>query len=145
MSTSREVSRDALKALLTTALVGTGLPVKTVTASKVDNLEGLTPLVAILSGGTLRKRITFQGDKPTFYFEVQVWVSQAQAGWTNAQAEDALDEIESIIAATYDTARNTADWSTVDYESRSTVTEAKVSGNLYYLERVPTVVKLKKS
>jgi len=143
MSTSREASRDALVTLLSAGLVGVGLPVKTVTGSKVESLEGLTPLVSVLSAGTLRERVTFKGDMPEFYLEVQVWVSQAQTGWTNAQAEDAIDNIEARIAAIYDSARNTDNWAVVDYDGRTTVTEASVAGTLYYLERIPTVVKLK--
>lgn len=145
MSTSREIVRDALKALLSTALVGTGLPVKTVTASKVKQLEGLTPLVAVLSGGTLRERLTYQGDKPTFHLEVQVWVLQEGTGWTNAQAEDALDSIEAIIAGVYESERETANWAVLEYDGRTTVIEVTSDGKLYYMERIPTIVRTVKS
>jgi len=145
MSTNREVVRDALAALLETALVGAALPVKTVTNSNVKELEGLTPLVGVLSGGTLRERTTFTGDKPTFYLEVQVFVLQSGTGWTNAQAEDALDRIESLIAGVYESERSTANWAVLEYDGRSTVIEITVEGKLYFMERIPTVIRTIKS
>jgi len=145
VSTSRETARDALVTLLGTALVGAGLPVKTVTGSKVDSLEGLTPLVSVLSSGSMRKRQTFQGNDATFYFEVQVWVKQESTGWTNAQAEDALDRIESLIAATYEAAQSTDEWEDIYFSGRTNVMEVTVAGNSYYMERIPTITWLAKS
>lgn len=145
MSTSRETARDALVTLLETALVGDGLPAKTVTGSKVESLSGLTPLVSVLSAGTMREHLTFQGDRAIFTLEVQVWVLQSVTGWTNAQAEDALDRIESLIAATYETARATANWEIVEYANATAISELSVAGIPYYMERIPTTVKLAKS
>ncbi len=145
MSTSREAARDALVTLLSAALVGGGLPCKTVTGSKVEGLQGLTPLTSVLSAGTLRERMTFQGDRPTFFLEVQAWVMQSDTDWTNAQAEDALDRIESIIAGVYEAARATATWEIIEYAGATTVVEMAVAGIPYYLERIPTAVKLAKS
>ncbi len=145
MSTSRETARDALVILLEAALVGDGLPVKTVTGSKVESLSGLTPLVSVLSAGSLRERMTFQGDSATFSLEVQIWVLQSVTGWTNAEAEDALDRIESLIAGVYESARRTANWEIVEYASATTISEISVAGIPFYLERIPTTVKLVKS
>lgn len=136
---SRETVRDSLKSLLETALVGTGLPVLTVTNSNVKKLEGLTPLVAVLSGGSKRERSSFEDDVATFYLEVQVWVLQQATGWTNAEAEDALDEIEGLIADVYEANRQTDE--VLEYDGRTVVVEVAVDGKMYLLERIPTVVK----
>lgn len=141
MTTSRETIRDWLVTQLDTALVGDGLPGKTVIGSKVDDLVGMTPLVSVLSAGSGRSRMTFSGVGSQLKYEIQVWVSQAKTGWTNAQAEDALDTIEQIIAETYESA---ADY-TVEYDDESSVFEAVVSGQPYYFERIPTRVTLNKS
>ena len=142
MSTSRETARDELVTLLTTALVGTGLPVKTVVGSKVTTLQGLTPLVSVLSAGTKRTILTFHGDRAEFKFEVQVWVLQATTGWTNAQAEDALDDIEARIAAVYESNRGIPKWEILQYDGETTVHELPVEGIPYYMESIPTRVKL---
>lgn len=145
MSTSRETARDALVTLLTAALVGAGLPAKTVTGSKVTELAGQTPLVMVLSGGSGRERLTYQGDQTTFMLEVMVFVRQATTGWTNAQAEDALDRIESLIAGAYEAAGRTADWEFVRYTAATKVYEVAVEGVAYYMERIPTTVELARS
>lgn len=145
MTTSRESVRDALVALLETALVGTGLPCKTVTGSKVTTLQGLTPLVSVLSAGSLREPLTFQGDISTFYLEIQVWVLQEGTGWTTAQAEDALDTIESLIANVFESNRRTDNWEIAMESGRTTVLEFAVAGTPYYMERIPTIVELAKS
>lgn len=143
MSTSRETARDALVGLLTTALVGGGLPAKTVIGSAVGDLKGITPLVAVLSGGTLRESQPI--DRATFMLEVQVWVVRKATGWTAAQAEDALDSIEALIAGTYDANRGTSDWAIVQYAGETRVQEVDVAGVMYYLERIPTICRLTRS
>lgn len=142
MSTSREAVRDALVTLLAAALTGT---VKTVTGSKVTTLSGLTPLVSVLSAGTERERMTFMGDRPTFYLDVQVWVLQETSGWTNEQAEDAIDSIEALIAGVVESNRNTATWEVLEYDSPSVVGEMEVAGTPYYMERILLLAKLVKS
>lgn len=145
MSTNREAARDALVTLLAAALVGVGLPAKTVTGAKVETLQGLTPLVGVLPAGTLRERFTFQGDRPTFSFEVQVWVIQSATSWTFANSIDALDRIESLIAGVYETNRRTANWEFIEYAGASSILEIEVAGIPYYLERIPTTAKLARS
>jgi hypothetical protein len=145
MSTSRETSRDALVTLLTAALVGVGLPAKTVTGSKPDTLTGETPLVSVLSAGSERPRLTVDGNRGIMYLTIHVWVQQATTGWTNAQAEDALDEIESLIAGVIETNRETSNWMVLEYTARTTVLDVEVEGNRYYREVIPIRAQLKGS
>jgi len=142
MSTSRETVRDALVALLTTALTGVA---KTVVGSKVESLKGLTPLVSVLPTGSTREALSFQGNVASFGLVVNVWVLQKDIGWTNAQAVDALDRIESIIAGVYETARGTGIWESIKYAGPTEAGEALVAGIEYYLERIPTIVVLAKN
>jgi len=144
MATSRETVRDALGVLLTDSLIGVGLPVKTVSVSKVKSLEGLTPLVALLSDGTLRERTTFQGTFPTFYFVLQVWVMEEATGWTNAQAEDALDRIESIIADVFSANAETANWTLISITDRSKILEVTSGGRVYFVESFPVKIQTSK-
>lgn len=143
MSTSRETARDALATLLDTALVGTGLPCKIVVKSKPSALKGNTPLVSILSAGSYRERLTVSGDRGTFHFSLHVWVQQATSGWTNAQAEDALDTIESLIADTFSTNRRGTNWEVLEYSEASTVADVAIEGEKYYLESIPVITRLK--
>jgi len=143
MATCRETARDAIVTLLTAALVGPGLPVKTVTGSKVSNLEGVTPLVVVLSKASARDLSFGHGNVAAFAFSVQVWVLQSGAGWTHAQAEDALDCIEARIAQVYeDNLVNRTTWEVLAYDGATEVREVAVAGVPYYVETIPTVTKL---
>lgn len=142
MASGRETARDALVTLLTTALVGAGLPVKTVSGSKLTSLEGVTPAVIVLSRGSIREAMTFAGDRGIFNFSVQTWVLQSGASWTYAQAEDALDDIESRIAAVYEANDRTANWEILQHDGPTTVAEVPVAGVPHYIENIPTQVLL---
>jgi hypothetical protein len=131
--------------LLTAALIGVGLPAKTVQGSKPDTLKGLTPMVAVMSAGSSRPRLTVQGDQGMFYMAIHVWVQQATTGWTNAQAEDALDTIESLVAGVIENNRQTDNWMIIEYDGRTTVLDIEVEGGRYYNEIIPIRFKLKGS
>lgn len=136
MATSRETVRDALVALLAAALVGDGLPVKTCSGSKQTALAGVTPLVVVLSRGTERAAVSFGDYQASFFFYVQVWVLQSGTGWTHAQAEDALDSIEALIAGVVEDNDGTAGWTSLEYLGPSEVVEAAVEGTPYYMETI---------
>lgn len=146
MATNRETARDALVSLLTAKLVGDGLPVKTVQGSKLRTLEGNWPAVVVLSAGSERIPLTFQGDQTKFYFRVQSVVQQSSGDtWDNADAEDAIDEIEKLIAEVYEDNDATANWELLRISGRTTVTEVAVAGVPCYLENIPTEVILGRS
>ena len=145
MSTSRQTGRNALVNLLEGTLVGTGKPVKTVTGSKPTQLMGLTPLVAVLSAGSLREALTFQGNQATFWLDVLVYVQQAEGNWTNAMAEDALDTIEKMIEETCEANAVTDEWAVLRRDGRSTVFDVSVEGNPFYCERIPIMLILARS
>lgn len=144
-TTSRATVRKDLATLLEDNLVGTDLPVKTVSAYKVESLEGVTPLVVVLSRGSNRERMTYQGNQSTFSYLVQVWVLQETTGWTQEDAEDAIDRIESLIADIYETNQREDEWEILRYSGETQVFEVSVAGIPYYVESIPTTVKLFKS
>lgn len=146
MSTSRKAARDALVALLETALIGDGLPVKTVSGSKPHSLEGITPAVFVLSRGSQRNALTFAGNRALFSFAVQVWVLETMEGsWTRAQAEDALDAIEALIAGVVETYRANTNWDLLEYDEGSSIIEVSVAGVPYFWESIPVNVLLGRS
>jgi len=80
-----------------------------------------------------------------FYMAIHVWVQQATTGWTNAQAEDALDTIESLVAGVIENNRQTDNWMIIEYDGRTTVLDIEVEGGRYYNEIIPIRFKLKGS
>jgi len=135
---NRETCRDRLASLLDTSLVDTLAIATEVTNHKISDLEGRTPLVAVLSYGTLRQPVTFRGTMPTFRVLVQSWVLAEDAGdYDEADAEDTLDLIEVSIADVIDA--NMCDpgyWQSIQQAEPSKVEDVSVGGHAYYLESI---------
>lgn len=149
MSTSRETARDELVDLLMTDLVSALAQAVIGHRPTITDLQGRKALVAVVNAGTLRKRMTMQGDRPTFYFEVQSWVLKTTTGWTVADAEDRLDSIEQQIAATFETNRkgpgSPSEWEILQYDDRSNIVDVEVDGVPYAVEAIPVSTMLVKS
>jgi len=143
MSTSRETVRDGLVALLAPALVGEGLPVKTVTGSKVLDMTGQI-LVMVLSKGSSRPAGTAMGNFADFALEIYVFVPQSGTDWTATQAEDTLDAIEALIAGVIEDNRRTDLWGYLMYDGDSRVgeTDPALEGTPYYIEVIPIMIKI---
>jgi hypothetical protein len=150
MSTSRQTVRDKLAELLDTDLVsGSPQLAFDVIGHKVtdQDLEAGDPIVAVLSSGTIRERMTMQGDRPDFYLDIQVWVRSASTARTVAQTEDILDEIEARIAQVFQDNRSgpnsPTEWAVLEYAARSTIGEIETAkGVAYSLEVYPVRARL---
>lgn len=143
MATNREIARDALVTLLTTNMIGAN-QAQTVTGNKLDTIEGKAPVVYVRSGGTFRERITFDEDLPRFRFDVIIYTHQSKDTWTDANACDMVDKLESLLAQVIQTHRKTTDWDLIGYAGTSTIEEIELGtgGNRYYKETIPLFINL---
>jgi len=142
-TTSRATIRDAVAAMLITALTGVGKPVQTVYAYQRSQLGGASPIVTVTSGGTERRAIAYGEDMPRFYLTLTTFVlhSDPAASWTEANAEAKLDEVEALISATLIANQETATWQNIQYAARSTVeTVMSLDGFVYRREMTPILV-----
>lgn len=146
MAANRETARDVLQTLLAADLVGTGKPAKQVVGHKVgkSDLDAGSPLVAVLSAGTAPTRKTYQGSFATFKFEIHTLVLSVDTNWTEAQAEDRLDLIESTIRGTVDAYNNGVKSNGMRAVAlgESSVDEVSIGGKTYLLEITPCVVEM---
>lgn len=148
MAVNRETVRDKLAELLEDDLVTTEEIVEEVFNRKVDDPQGKSPIVCVLSAGTGRPPNTFGSHGALFYFEIQTWVLYADPDatpvWTEALAEDRLDLIEKEVGEVIE--ENTAVsgyWDDLDYDGRSTVADVIVrGGDAYVLEKIPVLVEI---
>ncbi|HSN78207.1 MAG TPA: hypothetical protein VL334_24310 [Anaerolineae bacterium] len=125
MASNRETARDALAALIDTAMVGTGKPVEAVYHYLVSDLAGQSPVVCVTSAGSLRVPLTRFGSRAEFLLRVDVFVLyNDQGGWTEADAEDRLDLIEATLATLVDANQQTAPWQALSYAEPSSRTQA---------------------
>lgn len=100
MSLSRELVRDTFASLVTTAAVGTGKPAEAVYNYQVGDFANKSPIIVVASGPIQRSKSDMSGEcwRSIIILQVYIFVLYAGENWTEAQAEDALDEIEAIIA-----------------------------------------------
>jgi len=137
---NREAVRDALAAAL-----GTGLPsAQAVYGYQRGGFDGQTPVVRVMSAGSYRTRFTAQGGRGELFFLVQTWVLYADPAlnWTEAQAEDRLDQLEFELATWMESNRNTQYWSWIEYAGRSFINQVKLQGQPYLVEDIPVLVKV---
>ena len=136
-TTSRKAARKQLASILQTALVGTGLPAQAVYDNQVGDFQGQSPVVVVSSGGTLWERFTAQGMKPKFALTIHVFVLYAdEAGtWTEADAEDALDDIDQIIGQTISANQKSDYWQALTYANPTQTGSVEIGGKEYRTEQ----------
>lgn len=143
MAADRETVRDALATLLETALVGTGLPAQAVFNHRAGDWAGASPVVEVLSRGSDRRRMTARGSHAKFFMQVDVYVLYSDdASWGEDDAEDALDEIEHLIAGVVESNQVTAQWGALDYAEESERFDVAIGGVAYIWERVTLVAEV---
>lgn len=136
INSNRKVVRKAFAALLTAELVGSGKPVQAVYDYPAGDFEGQSPVITVTSGSSDRKPFTFQGTIPTFDLFIDVFIVYAEAGWTEAQTEDALDDIELEIANIVAANQVTANWEALGMPERSQTTYVLIGGKEYRRELI---------
>lgn len=134
---NRETVRDAMAALLNTALVGSGLPAQVVYGYRVGDLAGQSPVVVVSSAGSERARMTAAGGRTTIRLQVDVFVLYSdESAWGEDEAEDRLDLIEKTIAETVHSNQVTTNWQAVDYAAPSERVDVEVGGLEYAREMI---------
>lgn len=130
---NREMLRDAFVTLLSAGLVGTGLPCKQVLsypASRVDR----SPTVLVAVQSARGERMAKASWDFHFVLELEVLVRWKDSGsWTQANAEDKLDEIWAIIMGILADNQITANWGTLQLVS-DVCDNVIISGETYRRE-----------
>lgn len=135
MSSNRELVRDGLATLLTTALAGTGGIVQAVYNYRIGDFAGASPVVTVSNRGILRKRGSFAGDRAAVLLQVDVFVLYADgASWGEDEAEDRLDAIEKGLAGVLDANQQTATWVSIEQTEPSARVDVMVGGVEYIRE-----------
>lgn len=134
---SREAVRDGVTGLLRSALVGSGKPAQAVYGYQVGDFAGQSPVVVVKSGPVERVRRGLGACWHTMAtLQVFVFVAYADEGWTEANAEDALDSIEALIADVVLANGSTATWHGLTYEGPTEPGGIEIGGVEYRREVV---------
>ena len=139
MTINVETVRDALVTLLDAALTGVGNPAQLVVGYKPSSKDvtAQSPLVAVMSAGIERRRLTFEGIRATVHLEIQVWVLYTDGStWTPALAEDRLNLIEKTIAQVVEDNPSATNWIALDYEGQTSIRDFAFDGVPYVRETI---------
>ena len=130
---NRETVRDALVALLNAALVGSGKPCKSVLGYPADRISG-SPLVCVSSASASSEKIHKAGWSWQFQLNVEILVRWKDKGsWTQAKAEDKLDEIWVIVAGVIEDNAENANWDVLEVVEDA-CDKVSIGGNTYRRE-----------
>jgi len=136
-SISRQTAREGLAGLLSTALVGAGKPAEAVYAYQVGDFAGQSPVVVVSSGPMNRLRDTL-GDcyRSVFELRIDVFVVYAGEGWTEQDAENAIDTIEALIADVLLANTRYTAWDRIAYADATQTDGVEIGGVEYRRELI---------
>ncbi len=137
-SISRETARKAFAALLDTALVDTNI-VEAVYDYQVGDFGGAASVIVVTSGGIMRVQQSFGTCwHNTYRLDCYLFVLYADpvSNWTEADAEDKIDDIEAAFADVVMTGTNDAWDGTPEYAEQTTLGVVQVGGVSYRRELI---------
>jgi hypothetical protein len=136
---NRETVRDAIVAGLTPAMTLAQL----VVGHQKANVGSQWPAVLVFTAGSERPQVTEQGIRSRFHYVAQLWVLyyDKEGGWTEADAEDALDALEQQFTAWMANNQVNEVWTTLMFDGRSRV-GVTAPGESYLVEEIPIVAEV---
>lgn len=153
---SREACRDYLATLLETKLVTDLGEVEAVYNYQKGRLDGLTPVVMVVSAGSGRSRHGLGSEKfrSRFRFLIKNCVAEAETaeGWTEQDVDDMLDLLEKRVSdVVMDNRKNgSSPWANgqlyLDSEQKDGFSEivavSDLSGQGYQIEMIPVIAEV---
>ena len=141
-------SRETVRKAIASGLAASGV-LPTAKGNIYDYMHssfaGASPVVRVLSGGSMRPRDTHHGKPSTFYFTIQLWVLYFERGTPaqQAAAEDTLDALEGEVTAwlgDLDVRNQPGYWRDLSWAQASQVAVRQVQGHSYIVEDIPIEV-----
>ena len=149
---TRKEIRKAIGAKLEADLVGESLPAAAFASYSKTDFGGASPAITMASSGSDVPPLTPVGSTDTHYFEINTLIirpneSEKSAGYTESDAEDALDDVYNEIRQWIELNRKDKStermWQHVAIAARSNILPIVDDGGRgYYMENIPIVVEV---
>jgi hypothetical protein len=142
----RTTVQNALAALFSTALIGTGKPTQAVYAYQVADIDKKKAVVIVTSSGSNRRNpFKSPRSQSLIYLDAHVLVlySAEAESWTAANSEAALNTIETSIDSVVADNNETSTWMSIDFAGKSEISPTNIGGNDYRYEVIPLVVEVR--
>jgi len=135
-------NRKDVRHMLANALTGTLKSLQVVYPNEPEIAQGQTPIGYLTSAGSSRVKFTAQGLSNVFYFELHVLVlsSKEEEGYTVADSEDILDDIEKEVAV-FIANNDSRDglWLVLEQEEASNARTAVIENGEKYIQEITTL------
>ena len=132
------IGRRAIREAIAAGLETTCASAQAVYSYAVSDFKAQWPVIRVMSRGSERPPITGAGMRSRFVFLVDVWVlfRDASAGWTEQDAENALDALELEIISWLTDNQGGEVWTNIYYTSASTVDVINIAGEPWLTEAI---------
>lgn len=145
MSASRKTVREQFAAVLSSALVGSGKPVQALYDYQIGDFDGQSPVVVVTSGPIERTRLSagpgWQSRVTLYVYSFVVYAVPGTA-WTEADAEDSMDTIETAIADAILANTTSSYWHHITYAGTTVTDGVEIGGVEYRREIIPVQLTL---
>lgn len=151
---NRKPFRAQIASELTAVLVGVGKPAQALFAGQVADFGGLWPAVVVSSAGSDRPNdsgYAAQGTALLLNVDVFIKYSDTAENWDELNSEDALDDIEQIVAewvlqnaTRAPVAGSAVAWTNLTYSGRTDaeIPPVQIGGEEYRRERISLRVEI---
>jgi len=139
---SAPISRKVIREALATGLASGVSTAEAVWDYQRSDLGGQSPVIRVLAQSSTRPQLAQRGIRSEFGFVIQVWVLwKSQGGeWTEAEAEDQLDQLEWEIISWMVGNQNTDNWTALQYAQPTAIDTITIGGDIYLVEDIPVRV-----
>lgn len=139
---TRKECRESLASFLIAALSEYVAPEWVLDYQKTD-FQGATPVVQVTSSGVDLDLLLRTG-KTLYFATIESFVihKHEESGWTEAMAEDLIDDISEVIVECLKDVRTNGPWKTVYLSERTLVTRQTLSGLTYLYEVFPIIMEV---
>jgi hypothetical protein len=138
------ISRRSIREAIAAGLQAACPSAQAVYPYGISDFQSQWPVVRVMSRGSERPPITGAGMRSRFTFLVDVWVlfRDADAGWTEQNAEDALDALEGEIVSWLTGHQGGEVWTSIYYNGASTVDVVTIAGEPWLTEAIQVMAEV---
>ncbi len=143
MTATRKECRKALADFLRADL-STLVDSNWVLDHQLTDFDGATPIVQVTSAGVDWDNATMRGGKNIYFLSVESFVlhKHTESGWTEAMAEDLIDDIGEAVLDCLVRNKSKGLWMKIRLHERTLVTRTAVSGLTYLYEVFPIILEV---
>ena len=149
--TTRKLTRKAIGSKMEGDLIGETKPAADFASYHKTDFGGASPVITLSSAGSGLPPLTPIGSTQTYYYELNSLIirpnqTEINAGYTESDAEDALDDVYDAIKNWINNNRKdtiNGEWDYVAIEARSSIIPIVDDGGRgYFMENIPIKVEV---